>query len=122
MKNIGWAGVSSQGLRAALGPAGARKVQYLELGHGTAQVKGFKLTLKTDFAQVKFPVGTLSPSRHQQTAAGHWQGVIPGRAGGTSKPDNSGDRSSGSAIRSAIPTSASAGEPMQDYFSPGKEQ
>jgi hypothetical protein len=47
---------------------------HYQLGQGTAAVKRFKLTLKTDFNGVNFPAGTLSPSRHQQTAAGHWQG------------------------------------------------
>jgi hypothetical protein len=32
-----WQEHSEEGLRAALGPSGARKVQYLELGQGTAQ-------------------------------------------------------------------------------------
>ncbi len=40
---------------------------------GTGRVDGFELNLKTDFADVDFPSGTLSPSEHQATADG-WQG------------------------------------------------
>ena len=40
---------------------------------GTSQVKGFRLAMKTDFGEVDFPPGTLSPSSHTTTAAG-WSG------------------------------------------------
>jgi hypothetical protein len=41
---------------------------------GTGRVDGFELDLKTDFADVDFPSGTISPSEHQATATG-WSGA-----------------------------------------------
>lgn len=41
---------------------------------GTGRVDGFELNLKTDFADVDFPSGSISPSAHQATAGG-WTGA-----------------------------------------------
>jgi inner membrane protein involved in colicin E2 resistance len=40
---------------------------------GTGQVRNFKLSLDTDFPEVDFPAGTLSPTR-QATSGGRWHG------------------------------------------------
>jgi hypothetical protein len=40
---------------------------------GTGQVKNFKLTMDTDFADVDFPSGTLSPQSHA-ASGGRWHG------------------------------------------------
>jgi hypothetical protein len=42
-------------------------------GRGSAQVKNFHLALDTNFADVDFPAGTISPSVHARTARG-WHG------------------------------------------------
>ncbi|MBX3130212.1 MAG: inner membrane CreD family protein [Polyangiaceae bacterium] len=44
-----------------------------ELTAQTGKVEGFDLTLRTDFADVNFPSGTVSPSEHARDGAG-WRG------------------------------------------------
>jgi hypothetical protein len=44
-----------------------------QLTAGIGQVRAFRLTADTDFAQVDFPPGTLSPSQHQRVPSG-WHG------------------------------------------------
>lgn len=43
------------------------------LTEGTGQVKGFTLTLDTDFPNIDFPAGTMSPS-HQSVSGSSWHG------------------------------------------------
>jgi hypothetical protein len=45
-----------------------------QLTIGTDQVRDFELEMHTDFADVDFPAGTLSPSTHE-TSGGAWKGV-----------------------------------------------
>lgn len=52
---------------------GTHRWQY-ELTSGTTNVKDFRLALQTDFAEVNFLPGTLSPSRHE-TSGGGWRGT-----------------------------------------------
>ena len=52
---------------------GTSKWQY-DLTAGTGSVRDFRLSLATDFDQVNFLPGTLSPSTHQSTGAG-WRGT-----------------------------------------------
>jgi hypothetical protein len=51
---------------------GTQRWQY-QLTAGTGQVKAFNLRLKTDFEEVDFPAGTLSPTTHSSSDGG-WQG------------------------------------------------
>jgi hypothetical protein len=44
-----------------------------QLTAGTGQVRAFRLTADTDFPDVDFPAGTLSPSQHKRVPAG-WHG------------------------------------------------
>jgi hypothetical protein len=44
-----------------------------ELTAGTGQVRNFKLALDTNFAEVDFPAGTISPTRHAATG-NRWHG------------------------------------------------
>lgn len=44
-----------------------------QLTAGTGQVNDFKLVMDTDFAEIDFPAGTLSPTRHDVNA-GAWHG------------------------------------------------
>jgi Inner membrane protein CreD len=44
-----------------------------EVAAGTGQVRNFKLVVDTNFGDVDFPAGTLSPSRHAR-AGGGWHG------------------------------------------------
>ncbi len=70
--------------QAAFGPGETRSysVHYRSRGTtswtyrmttGTGQVKNFHMTMETDFPQVDFPPGSLSPTRHAPTARG-WRG------------------------------------------------
>ena len=51
---------------------GTSRWQY-DLTAGTGSVRDFRLSLTTDFGEVSFLPGTLSPSKHQSTGAG-WSG------------------------------------------------
>jgi VCBS repeat-containing protein len=44
------------------------------LTHGAGRVDQFRLLVSTDFPNVDFPAGTLSPSKHAATQSGGWQG------------------------------------------------
>jgi len=44
------------------------------LGPEAGRARGFRLTVRTDFEDVDFPVGTLSPSEHAR-ANGRWKGT-----------------------------------------------
>ena len=44
------------------------------MSHGTTRVSDFRLVMTTDFDDVDFPAGTLSPSEHGPRGAG-WQGT-----------------------------------------------
>lgn len=41
---------------------------------GTGQVKAFKLVMDTDFRNIDFPAGSVSPSMHGPIAGGGWHG------------------------------------------------
>jgi hypothetical protein len=47
---------------------------HYRLANGTEHVKDFKLVMKTDFAEVDFPAGSLSPSAHEKKDGG-WEGA-----------------------------------------------
>lgn len=51
---------------------GTSRWQY-DLTSGTGNVRDFRLALSTDFEEVNFLPGTLSPSKHE-TGAGGWRG------------------------------------------------
>jgi hypothetical protein len=53
--------------------ARGRSSFHYAVTHGTGRVERFVLKMSTDFADVDFPSGTLSPSKHAATAKG-WQG------------------------------------------------
>ena len=44
-----------------------------QLSDGTGKVERFHLLMTTNFGEVDFPVGTLSPTRHEKTGGG-WRG------------------------------------------------
>jgi hypothetical protein len=44
------------------------------LTHGAGRVDQFRMLVATDFPNVDFPAGTLSPSKHATTKSGGWQG------------------------------------------------
>jgi hypothetical protein len=46
---------------------------HYQLTAGTGQVNDFELMMDTDFGDVDFPAGTLSPSRHERVGGG-WHG------------------------------------------------
>jgi hypothetical protein len=46
---------------------------HYQLTAGTGRTKSFRLAMSTDFDQVNFPAGTLSPSTHSPEAGG-WKG------------------------------------------------
>jgi len=47
---------------------------HYRMSHGTTRVSDFRLVMTTDFDDVDFPAGTLSPSEHGPRGAG-WQGT-----------------------------------------------
>ena len=47
---------------------------HYQLTGGTGQVKAFHLAMTTDFADVDFLPGTLSPTAHHAESGGRWQG------------------------------------------------
>jgi len=47
---------------------------HYQLTGGTGQVKSFRLAMKTDFADVNFLPGTLSPTMHHSARGGAWEG------------------------------------------------
>lgn len=51
---------------------GTTRWQY-DLTNGTSNVREFRLGLSTDFEEVNFLPGTLSPTEHE-TKSGHWKG------------------------------------------------
>jgi len=51
---------------------GTSNWHYL-LTEGNGEVKNFDLKMKTSFANVDFPIGTMSPTEHS-VSNGHWQG------------------------------------------------
>jgi hypothetical protein len=53
---------------------GTSRWQY-DLTSGTGNVRDFRLSLATDFTQVEFLPGTLSPSSHGPSQAGGWSGT-----------------------------------------------
>lgn len=61
-----------QAFRVKYRSRGTQRWQY-QLTAGTGQVKDFRLAIDTDFDEVDFPPGTLSPSQHSRQGAG-WHG------------------------------------------------
>src|SRR5690606_37700347 len=47
---------------------------HYRMTEGTARVTDFSLVMRTDFAEVDFPAGTLSPTEHGARAGG-WEGT-----------------------------------------------
>jgi inner membrane protein involved in colicin E2 resistance len=61
-----------RGLHVALRSRGTSQFAYALTG-GSGEVRDFRMVIESDFADVDFPAGSLSPTQHGRTASG-WRG------------------------------------------------